>query len=352
MRPERLLPIRTAVIGFGTSGRTFHAPFIASNSRFSLDAIVTADDGRRAEAAALHPQARLFRSAAELFGEAGELDLVVIGSPPDTHAQFARDALDAGLHVVVDKPFTVSSAEGRELIARAAECSRILTVYQNRRWDGDFLTLRRLLADGRLGQILRFESRFEWWKPRVEKSWKSEATAASGGGILFDLGTHLIDQALLLFGAVDGMQAEVLTRRAGANAEDDVFVAMSHASGVVSHLWMTSLAAQAGPRFRVLGTEGAYTKWGLDGQEAALKSGSLPTELNFGREPEEAWGRLGAGSATALVRSESGNYAGFYGELASAITTGSAVPVDPADSVVVIEAIQALHAAQKRHVQT
>ncbi|HEY1105073.1 MAG TPA: Gfo/Idh/MocA family oxidoreductase, partial [Agromyces sp.] len=189
-------PIRTAIVGFGVSGRVFHAPFVAANPEFSLDVIVTADPDRAAEAVRLHPGASVVSTVDEVFGRADQLDLVVLGSPPGTHADLASRALDAGLDVVVDKPFTVTSVEGRALVAQAERLGRRLTVFQNRRWDGDFLTVRRLVESDALGEVRRFESRFEWWKPEPRASWKTAATVADGGGILYDLGTHLIDQAI------------------------------------------------------------------------------------------------------------------------------------------------------------
>jgi scyllo-inositol 2-dehydrogenase (NADP+) len=188
--------LRTGVVGFGTSGRVFHAPFVSTHPDYSLDVIVTGNAERQAEARRLHPGALVVATPEELFARAGELDLVVLGSPPATHAPLARRAIDAGLAVVVDKPFAVNSTEGADLIDHASDRGVLLTVFQNRRWDGDFLTLRSLLREGALGNVHRFESRFTWWKPQEGKNWKAAATAAEGGGILFDLGTHLVDQAV------------------------------------------------------------------------------------------------------------------------------------------------------------
>lgn len=321
----------------------FHAPFIASNPEFSLDVIVSANPGRRAEAHRLHPGARLLWSADELFRAAADLDLVVIGSPSGTHAALARAALDVGLAVVVDKPFAVTADEGRALIEKAELLGLGLTVFQNRRWDGDFLTVSSLLDAGALGEVHRFESRFEWWKPDQAKSWKAAATPMEGGGILYDLGAHVIDQALLLFGPVDEVYSEVLTRRAGGAADDDTFVSLHHGSGVRSQLWMNGLAAQAGPRFRVLGSASGYTKWGLDGQEAALKAGALPTDDDFGIEPESTWGVRGIDGALTKVPTERGRYGTFYAGLADAMLRGAAMPVDPRDSLQVIEIIERIH---------
>lgn len=336
-------PIRTAVIGFGTSGRVFHAPFVSANREYSLDVIATSNPERRADAERLHPNAVVVDSPDDVIARAADLDLVVIGSPPETHAPLAEAALAAGLSVVVDKPFAVTAAEGHALIAAAAASVGTLIVFQNRRWDGDFLTLRRLIDDGELGEVRRFESRFEWWKPAPPATWKSSTAAASGGGILYDLGTHLIDQALTLFGPVDDVYAEVRTLREGAGADDDAFVALTHASGTISHLWMNSLAAQFGPRFHVLGSDAGYTSWGLDPQEAALKGGGSPTDAGFGEKPESGWGVLGLEGATRREPTDRGDYAGFYRALADTLLRGAEVPVDPADAVRVLEIIEGIH---------
>nr|WP_308124916.1 Gfo/Idh/MocA family oxidoreductase [Streptomyces sp. NEAU-YJ-81] len=193
------MTIRTAIIGFGTAGRVFHAPFIAADPHYELSAVVTRDEGRRAEVAARYPSARVLPDVDALLASAAEVDLVVIGSPSGTHAELADALLDAGVGVVVDKPFSVTAAEGRALVEKSERLGQPLTVFHNRRWDGDFRTLRGLMERGELGEVWRFESRFEWWKPDRDDSWKTTATTAEGGGILYDLGAHLLDQALLLF---------------------------------------------------------------------------------------------------------------------------------------------------------
>lgn len=338
-------PLRTAVIGFGVSGRVFHAPFLEADPAYRLDLIVTANPDRRAEAETRHPSARVVSDVAEVWAAASELDLVVIGSPSGTHADLAAQALDAGLDVVVDKPFAVTAAEGRALIARAERLGRTLTVFQNRRWDGDFRTLRALVEGGELGEVRRFESRFEWWKPEPPTSWKTEARTSEGGGILYDLGTHLIDQAVQLFGAVDDVYAEVHRRRAATAADDDVFLALQHASGTTSHLWMSAVAPLQGPRFHVLGDRAGYTSWGLDPQEPALIAGALPGDPGFGEVADDRWGVLGAGADTHRHPTQRGDYGGFYRALALCLRDGGPLPVDPRDAVDVLEIIERVHAA-------
>jgi predicted dehydrogenase len=241
----------------------------------------------------------------------------------------------------VDKPLAATAAEGRELIAEARRRDLPLTVFQNRRWDGDFLTVRRLLREGAVGRPLRFESRFDRWRPVPKGGWRERADPAEAGGLLYDLGSHLIDQALVLFGAVTHVYAELDRRRSGVEVDDDVFVALSHASGVRSHLSMSTVAAQPGARLRLLGDRAAYVKYGPDGQEDALRTGSRPGGPDWGKEPPERWGTLGAGEEMRAVPTERGAWASFYAELAAALRTGGSLPVDPNDSVSALEIIEA-----------
>lgn len=335
--------IRTAVVGYGTSGRIFHTPFIQANPEFTLSMVVTGNADRVSHVRETYPGTEVVATAAEVFGRAAELDLVVIGTPPSTHVGLAREALEAGLDVIVDKPFTVTSAEGRELVALAQQLGKRLTVFQNRRWDGDFLTLRHALESGSLQQVSRFESRFEVYAPQPRVSWKSETTVEAGGGVLYDLGAHLLDQAIELHGPLDpGKEpyAELSTRRAGAVAPDDAFVALSHASGVTSHLWMSTLCAQPGPRFRVLSATGGFVTNGLDPQEPQLKSGMRPGDAGFGRSHGEA--HVGTVDDPGVVSIVPGDYAGFYRGVAEWLLRGGKAPVDPLDSVAVIEIIERL----------
>jgi predicted dehydrogenase len=335
--------IRTAVVGFGTGGAVFHAPFLGADGDYRLDLVVTGNPVRAAEAARSYPQARVVPTADELFAAAADLDLVVIATPPDSHVALAHRALDDGLAVVVDKPLCLTAAEGEELVEHAERAGRPLTVFQNRRWDGDFRTLRDLLADGAVGQVRHFESRFEWWKPEESKAWKAASSPSRGGGILYDLGPHVIDQAVELFGPVREVHAELTRYRSGEGADDDAFVSLLHANGVRSHLSMNGLAGQVGPRFSVLGSAGAFTKWGLDPQEAALKSGARPVDPGFGIEPESSWGSLGVDGELKSVPSRPGDYAAFYRGLAGALRDGGPVPVDPRDCVEVIALIERIH---------
>jgi predicted dehydrogenase len=335
-------PLRVGLVGYGLGGMVFHAPLIATTPGLELTAVVTNNAERRAHLRERHPRAHAADTVDQLFADPSALDLVVVASPNRTHVPFARAALEAGLPVVVDKPLAADANEARDLAALAQQRGLMLSVFHNRRWDNDFLTLRRLIEAGEMGRVFRFESRFERWRPQVSESWRERAEPAEAGGTLFDLGSHLIDQALLLFGPVTHVYAELGMRRAGAKVDDDAFVALAHASGVRSHLWMSACTAMQGPRFRVLGDKAGFEKHGLDPQEATLRSGRWPDgDSEWGVEPDEAWGVLGAGDDVRVIPSEHGAYPGYYARVASALHDGAAPPVDVRDAVaglVIIEA--------------
>jgi predicted dehydrogenase len=337
-------PICTAIVGYGLSGRIFHAPFIAANPRFSLAAISTSDPARRAHATQDHPGAEIFGSSEELLGQ--RFDLVVLASPPHIHLEQGLAALASGSAVVVDKPFAASVAEAEQLVAAAASSALPLIVFQNRRWDGDFLTLRKLLGEGALGEVHRFESTFERWSPELRQRWQDTTTTSQGAGIVFDLGSHLVDQALQLFGPATLTAAELSVLRPGGVSEDEAFLSLLHDSGTRSHLTMSRFATQAGPRFRVLGATAGYKVYGLDGQEPALVAGASPTGANFGLAPQDAWGTLGIeGSDTppARVPTERGDYGRFYAGVAATIRDGAPPPVDPADALATLRIIAHAH---------
>jgi len=336
------MPVRTAVVGFGLAGRVFHAPFIAHDDAYSLDVVVTGNEDRARQAEQAYPGVTVLPDVASLWQRASELDLVVIGTPPETHADIATAALGAGLHVVVDKPFATSSEQARALVEYARAAGRVLTVYQNRRWDGDFLTLRDLVDRGELGQVHTFESRFEWWRPEGGRGWKASADIAAGGGILFDLGTHLIDQARQLFGPVEDMWADLVTRGTDT-ADDDAMVVLRHAGGTRSRLIMSSFAALPAPRFHVLGSRGAFTIWGLDPQEDALRGGATPADAGIGVRDEAQWATVGVRGSERRVEPRPGDYREFYSRLAAALDGTGDVPVDPTDAVEVLELVERAH---------
>nr|BFE63266.1 Gfo/Idh/MocA family oxidoreductase [Dactylosporangium thailandense] len=333
--------LRVGLIGYGLAGSAFHAPLISTTPGLSLAAIVTANAERQAAAAERYPDARIVGRAEELWS-AGDLDAVVVASPNRTHAPMARAALEAGLSVVVDKPLTPASAEAEELAALAAKQQKLLTVYQNRRWDGDFRTVRRLVAEGALGRVLRLESRFDRWRPVPKGGWRESGDPAEAGGLLYDLGSHLVDQALQLLGPATEVYAEAHTRRAGLTVDDDTFIALRHEGDARSHLWATTLAAKAGPRLRVLGDRGSYLKYGLDVQEDALRAGRLPTEPGWGQEEPGAFGVLtDYDGVDHTVPTDPGAYQDFYAGFAAALRDGAPAPVDVHDAIAALKVLEA-----------
>lgn len=337
-------PIRTGIIGFGLSGRVFHAPFIATNPAFSLDLVSTSSPERAADVRSHHPGTEIVGSADALLARAAELDLVILASPAHAHLEQGLAALDAGLAVVIDKPFAPTLLDAKKLIEKSEETGKMLAVFQNRRWDGDFLTVQKLVREGALGAVHRFESTFERWGGANRDRWQDTTTADQGAGITFDLGSHLIDQALHLFGPATVEHAELRGVRAGSVSDDDAFISLLHTSGVRSHLMMSRAAAQSGPRFRVLGTESAYRVYGLDGQEPALREYQWPGTVGYGVTPESEWGELGIEGSLSRVPTEAGNYPAFYEGVAASIRDGAPAPVDPRDSLEVVRIIERAHA--------
>ncbi|MFI6286552.1 Gfo/Idh/MocA family oxidoreductase [Streptomyces sp. NPDC051018] len=340
-------PLRVGLIGYGLAGSVFHAPLIAATEGLVLDTVVTSNPERRERALTEHPGVRLADGPGELWARAEKLDLVVVASPNKTHVPLADAALDAGLAVVVDKPLAATAAEARALAARAAERGLLLSVFQNRRWDNDFLTLARVLEDGELGDVHRFESRFERWRPRPKGGWRESGDPGEIGGLLYDLGSHLVDQALTLFGPAARVYAESDIRRPGAGADDDTFIALTHANGVRSHLYMSAVAAQLGPRLRVLGSLAGFVKYGLDPQEAALREGKRPSPgTAWGVEDESLRGRIGAGESPATggglaVATVPGDYPAYYRAVVRALRDGTPPPVTAGEAAAALDVLEA-----------
>ena len=317
--------IQVGVIGYGLAGRVFHAPFVSAVPGFSLAAIVARHGD---EAARAWPGAGILRSADEAFASP-ELDLIVVATPNETHFDLARRALEAGKHVVVDKPFAASSAQARELIALATQRSLVLAPFHNRRWDGDFLTVKQLLAQGTLGRLVSYESHFDRFRPIPRAAtWKE--SAGDSNGLLMDLGPHLVDQALALFGAPGSLIASVRRDREGTGIEDAFDLWLEY-DGFHALLRSTMIAADASARFLLHGTQGSYRKFGVDPQEPALVAGASVPPLGDARawlaEEASAWGELTVAPDPAqpqnLVRSRvetaPGDYRGFYSNVRDAV---------------------------------
>ncbi len=328
-----------AIAGYGLAGRYFHAPLVAATPGLALSHVVTNSAERAAAAVGEHPGVVAVGAVDALWGA---VDVLVVATPNASHVDLAAAALDHGLAVVVDKPMALDARSAARLWARATEAGLLLSVFHNRRWDSDLLTLRRLLAGGELGTVLRFESRLERWRPDVPAELWRAGSPAEGGGQLLDLGTHLVDQALLLFGPVASVYAELAVIRPGHVGDDDDFLALRHSSGVISHLRASAVTAAPGPRMRVLGTAGAFVIDAVDGQEAALRAGRRPDDGRpWGVEPVSAAGRFVRGEVSVAVASEPGDWPAFYRRLAAALAGEGPLPVDPADAVAVLEVLEA-----------
>ncbi|WP_290118360.1 Gfo/Idh/MocA family oxidoreductase [Actinomadura sp. DC4] len=321
------------MIGYGTGGAVFHAPLISATPEMELAAVVTANPTRQTDVRGRYPQASILDDPAQVWP--GGYDLVVITTPNARHVPLARAALDAGVPVVIDKPVAPTASEARSLLG-----GPLVVPFHNRRWDGDFRTVARLTSEGALGRILRFESRFTRWRPQIKPGWKETADPAAAGGVLYDLGSHLIDQALALFGPPLSVYAELDVRRDDASAADDAFVALTHGGGVRSHLWMSAVSADLGPRFRVLGDRAAYTTYGLDGQESQLRDGIAPGDHGYGVTPPEAYGMLGTPGKARPHRTEPGGYQDFYPAVAAALRGEAPPPVTLDEAIAGLEVIE------------
>lgn len=320
-------PIRAGVVGFGLAGKVFHTSVIRATPGLEL-ACVVQRSGTDAECAL--PDVPIARSVEEMLGDVG-LHLVVIATPSYSHFELAKQCLREQRHVVVDKPFTLTSAEAAELIQMARERQLVLAPYQNRRWDGDYQTIRQVLASGGLGRLVTFESHFDRFRPQPRTDvWRE--SGGPGGGILFDIGPHLIDQALQLFGTPAHLWADVRIDRDRGAADDafDIWLEFANPRRITALLRSTLTAGRPGPRFALHGTEGSFVKWGLDPQEAQLRAGMACDDPQYGLEPPDAWGELSlAGGETRRVPTLRGDYREFYANVRDVLLGGAELAVKP-----------------------
>jgi scyllo-inositol 2-dehydrogenase (NADP+) len=331
--------LRVAIVGYGLSGRCFHAPLIATTDGLEVAIVVTSNTERRAEAEGEHPGVLVVDDYEEALAE--RPDLVVVAVPNAGHAEIATAVIHAGVPLVVDKPLASTVAEAEGIVARARAAGVPLTIFQNRRWDSDQLTLRRLLDEGALGEVSRYESRFERWRPAAKAgAWRDELSSEEGGGVLLDLGSHLIDQAIDLFGPPTHVYAEVAARR-GGRADDDAFVALHHPGGAISHLWCSAVAAVPAARLRVQGSAGGFVVADLDPQEAKLRAGERPSAGGFGMPAESEYPRLVYGEESEPVTPEPGDWRRFYELLRDALTTGAPLPVEPEEALTTLRVLDA-----------
>lgn len=320
--------IEVGLIGYGLAGRAFHAAVIRAVPGLHLAAILERTGNQAAEK---YPDVRLVRSPEELL-EIGEIRLVVIATPNDTHYSLARQCLEAGRDVVVDKPFTTTLTEARSLVDFARKAGRLITVYQNRRYDGDFQAIRKLVADGTLGRIVRFETNYDRYRPQLKPGAWRETTRA-GSGILFDIAPHLIDHVLVLFGLPEAVTADIRIEREEAVADDAFDIMFHYPRSLRAVLRSGILAAEARPRFVLHGTEGSFVKQTFDPQENNLRHENIPRSGPWGAEPQENWGVLTVREGNKVMRrglpSADCDYRDYYVNVRDALLGKAAIAVTP-----------------------
>jgi predicted dehydrogenase len=339
--------IRVGLVGFGMAGRVFHGPLLSSVEGLELAAVMERSTNKAAER---YPGVTVYRSLEAMLADKS-LGLFVVATPNDTHYALAKEILSAGKNVVVDKPMALTSAEAEELIGLAKKHNVLLAPFHNRRWDSDFLTVQKLLHEGTLGHLVALESRFDRWRPArlTERLWKEDVDS---GGMLQDLGPHLADQALALFGLPEGVSAEVLRERDGAGPNDSFTIRLRY-SGLIVTVASNLLSLKPGPRFRLRGTRGGYIKKGVDPQEAALTKITRITDAAWGQEPTSAWGLLyvdiDGGSVSRPVSAGPGDYRLYYAGIRDALLGKAPAPVTGIDGWRVARLLEwAVESSEKR----
>lgn len=333
--------LNVGLVGFGFAGQVFHAPVISVVEGLRLAAVARRSGDRDPR----YPEAEFVRSLDELLTR--PIDLVVIATPNTTHAPIAKQCLLAGKHVVIDKPFATTAAEAEELIPIAEARRVLLSVYQNRRYVGDFVTVRKLLNENALGRVTLYESHFDRFRPALRPgSWRERPLP--GSGLWFDLGAHLLDQVLVLFGIPEAVSADIRIERDGAAVDDAADVTL-HYSGMRAMLRISMLAAAPGPMFNVRGTKGSFVKYGLDPQEDALKAGRTPNEPDWDCDPPEFYGKLITPEGSVAIPTTPSNFTHYYENVRDAILGKAELAVKPQQSLDVMRGIElALKASQQR----
>jgi predicted dehydrogenase len=331
--------IHVGLVGFGLAGRAFHAPVVSRVAGLHLAAIVQRTGEQAAQA---YPRARILRSFDELLA-VPEIRLIVIASPNHTHYEFTRRALEAGRDVLVDKPFTTQLSEAVELVQLAINTGRLITVYQNRRYDGDFAAIRKIVAEGTLGRIVNFETHYDRYRPTLKHGvWREQV--GPGNGLWFDIGPHLVDHALTLFGEPEAITADIRIVRDHAVADDSFDVTLHYSSGLRAALSSAILAAATRPRFVLQGTLGAFVKQSFDPQELGLRAGRIPARGPWGREPKKNWGVLttpdGDGFKRQSIPGEACDYRDFYKNLRDALRGRAELAVSPQWAVNVMKILE------------
>jgi len=339
--------IDVGLIGFGLAGRAFHAPVIRAVPGLRLAAILQRSGTQAAEQ---YPDVRIVRSVDELLS-VESVRLVVIATPNDTHYPFARQCLAAGRDVVVDKPFTTTLAEAVSLVQFARQCGRLITVYQNRRYDGDFQAIRQIVAGGALGRVVRFETNYDRFRPQLRPgAWREKS--GPGTGILFDLGPHLIDHALVLFGLPEAITADVRMERDNAVTDDAFDILLHYPHSLRAVLRSTMLAASPRPRFVLHGTRGGFFKQSFDPQENNLRRGEIPKDAPWGAEPEKDWGVLtvydGENPTERQIPSGTGDYRDYYANVRDAMLGKATLHVAPQHALDVMRVLELARESSRR----
>jgi scyllo-inositol 2-dehydrogenase (NADP+) len=339
-------PIVTALLSYGMSGEVFHGPLLSVLPEFHLKTIVQ----RNSDKARQHfPGVNIVRNVDAIFDD-GSIELVIINTPNETHFDFAMKALASGKHIVVEKPFTVTSAEAQLLMEASVKYNRLLTVFQNRRWDGDFLTVQKIISEKHLGKIVEFEAHYDRFRNYVEaNTWKEEVRP--GTGILYNLGSHMLDQVLVLFGMPLYLDARLGIQRPGGMVDDFYDIRLEYPDHLVI-VKSSYLVKEPMPRYMVHGVNGSFVKFGIDPQEQALKEKLNPLSPDWGEEPEQQWGKLNVikegSSLETKVKSESGKYLQFYHNLFDAIRNGAVLKVKAEEARNVIRLIEACSESNKK----
>jgi predicted dehydrogenase len=341
-----MTPIKTALLSFGMSGEVFHGPLLMSHPGFILTHV---HERKTTHAARKYPSVKVVSTRDEILNNP-EIELVIVNTPNNTHFDFATEALLAGKHVVVEKPFTVTVSEADQLIKLANEKKRILTVFQNRRWDGDFLTVRKVVEGNLLGKLVEAEVHYDRYRAGVDdSSWKEKAI--EGSGVIFNLGSHMLDQVLVLFGMPDEVDARMGIQRPQGKVEDyyDIRLAYPGLNVIVKSSY---LVREQGPRYIVHGVNGSFVKYGLDPQEDALKAGGIPGTPGWGEEPAKWWGRLNTTvngvHIEGSIETVPGNYPAFYQQVYEAIREGKPLQVKPEESRDGLRLIEACFESNKQ----
>ncbi|SMO79893.1 Gfo/Idh/MocA family oxidoreductase [Solitalea koreensis] len=339
-----ITPIKTGLCSFGSSGEVFHAPLISCSEGFELHAVVERHSDR---AIAKYPSIKHYKDVQELFDDP-ELELIVVNTPNNTHFDFAARALKAGKHVLIEKPFSNSVEEGNELINLAKVRHKVLTVFHNRRWDGDFKIIKEVIDNGVLGRLVDAEFRFERYRRTLNVK-KHKELIGPGSGLLYELGTHIFDQALVLFGKPETVFADIRTTRDNSLI-DDYFDVLFFYPRFRLRLRSSMLVKEEGPGYVLNGTMGSFRKNRMNLQEDSLKAGMLPTDEGYGIEPKKQWGLLNAEINGKQVRKHlktpPSNYMDFYNALYESIREGKKAPIEPQDALLGIELIEACYQSQ------